>query len=80
MQDMDDNDSSLQYLRSSKHEGQNNHRGGPGQPGFVVAGAPWAAGSNAAAPNTASNEEFPSFGDAGVNNVSAAAPHWGPRR
>lgn len=78
MQDMDDNDSSQQYLRSSKQEGHSNHRAGPGQRGFVVADAPWTAGPAAAAPNTASNEEFPSFGDSGAN--SGSAPLWGPRR
>ena len=78
MQDMDDNDSSQQYLRSSKQEGHSNHRAGPGQRGFVVADAPWTAGPAAAAPNTASNEEFPSFGDTGAN--SGSAPLWGPRR
>ena len=81
MQDMDDEDSSQQYLRSWKQEGQNNHRSGPGQHGgFVVDGAPWAAGPTATAPNTASNEEFPSFGGTGINATSASAPLWGPRR
>lgn len=78
MQEMDDEDSSHQYLRSSKQEGQHNHRAVPGQPGFVVAGAPWASGPSAAAPNTASNEEFPLFG--GTGNNAASAPLWGPRR
>lgn len=87
MQDMDDNDSSQQYLRSSKQEGQHNHRNA-GQPGFVVAGAPWEQQQPqlqnrlpVVAPNTASNEEFPSFGVTGNNApTSGTAPLWGPKR
>lgn len=86
MQDMDDNDSSQQYLRSSKQEGQHNHRNA-GQPGFVVAGAPWEHQQPplqnrlpVVAPNTASNEEFPSFGGTGNNATSGTAPLWGPKR
>ncbi|XP_057372624.1 vigilin-like [Daphnia carinata] len=88
MQDIDDNDSSQQYLRAPKQEGQYNQRN-PGQPGFIVAGAPWEQQAPphqgqqrvpVVAPNTASNEEFPSFGKAGPNTPSGGAPHWGPRR
>jgi len=87
MQDMDDNDSSQQYLRSSKQEGQHNHRNA-GQPGFVVAGAPWEQQQPqlqnrlpVVAPNTASNEEFPLFGGTGNNaTTSGTAPLWGPKR
>lgn len=87
MQDMDENDSSQQYIRSSKQDSSHRERGG-GQSGFVVAGAPWENQSHgrhaAAAPNTASNEEFPSFGGASnapaSASASAPAPTWGPRR
>jgi len=87
MQDMDDEDSSQQYLRSSKQEGQHNNHRNPGQTGFIVQGAPWEQqhGSQrmpVVAPNTASNEEFPSFGEsaaAAAANASSA-PMWGPRR
>jgi hypothetical protein len=87
MQDIDDNDSSQQYLRSSKQEGHFNQRN-PGQSGFIVAGAPWEQQSQyqgqqrmpVIAPNTASNEEFPSFGESGTNAPSGGAPLWGPRR
>ncbi|EFX88840.1 hypothetical protein DAPPUDRAFT_234231 [Daphnia pulex] len=90
MQDIDDNDSSQQYLRSSKPEGHFNQRN-PGQTGFIVAGAPWEQQPQGQqyqgqqrtaviAPNTASNEEFPSFGESGTNASSGGAPLWGPRR
>ncbi len=87
MQDIDDNDSSQQYLRSSKQDGHYQRNPGPGQPGFIVAGAPWEQQAHpqgqqrfpVVAPNTASNEEFPSFGETG-NNSSGGAPLWGPRR
>ena len=68
MQDIDDNDSSQQYLRPPKQDGHHNHRNpGPGQPGFIVAGAPWEQQAHpqgqqrfpVVAPNTSSNEEFP---------------------
>lgn len=86
MQDIDDNDSSQQYLRSSKPEGH--FQRSPGQPGFIVAGAPWEQQVQhpgqqrlpVVAPNTASNEEFPSFGETGSNASSGGAPLWGPRR
>jgi len=80
MQDMDDEDSSQQYLRSSKQEGQHNNRRNPRQTGFVVQGAPWEPQRGpVVAPNTASNEEFPSFGESAAAN-SSSAPMWGPRR
>merc|ERR1712137_1014319 len=79
MQDIDDDSSTQQYLRSSKQEGSHGKRAGPGQTGFVVAGAPWEQQQHqnkqqapqqqqqrapVVAPNTLSNEEFPSFGGA----------------
>lgn len=88
MQDIDDNDSSQQYVRAPKQEGHYNQRK-PGQPGFIVAGAPWEQQAaphqgqqrvQVLAPNTASNEEFPSFGKTATNTPSGGAPHWGPRR
>ena len=87
MQDMDDNDSSQQYVRSSKHEGQHNNQRNAGQTGFIVQGAPWEQGAGpqrvaptATAPNTASNEEFPSFGQSAAAAHPSATPMWGPRR
>lgn len=83
MQDMDDVDSSHQYIRSSRQDSSQSH-GGSGQSGFVVAGAPWEQQSHGrhamSAPNPASNEEFPSFGGSGASNPSGAAPIWGPKR
>jgi hypothetical protein len=84
MQDIDDNDSSQQYLRSSKQEGQHNNNRNAGQTGFIVQGAPWEQQPGnqrvpVVAPNTASNEEFPSFGESAAVN-SSSAPMWGPRR
>ena len=71
MQDMDDEDSSQQYLRSSKQEGQHNNHRNPRQTGFVVQGAPWEPQRGpVVAPNTASNEEFPSFGESAAANSS----------
>ncbi len=93
MQDIDDDSSTQQYLRSSKQEGSHGKRAGPGQTGFVVAGAPWEQQQHqnkqqapqqqqqrapVVAPNTLSNEEFPSFG--GAASVGASTPMWGPRR
>lgn len=43
--------------------------------GFVVKGGPW----EQKAPNTQSNEEFPSFGDVAPANNPGPVP-WGPRR
>lgn len=86
MQDIDDNDSSQQYVRSSKQDGHYNQRN-TGQSGFIVAGAPWEQQPHqhgqqrpSVAPNTASNEEFPSFGISGTNTSTGGAPLWGPRR
>lgn len=86
-----DDDTSQQYIRSSKPEGQYSNQRGGSQTGFVVAGAPWEQQPQqvqsqqqqrhpVVAPNTASNEEFPSFGDMGSNASSGGAPLWGPRR
>merc|ERR1712136_413782 len=80
MQDMDDEDSSQQYLRSSKQEGQHNNHRNPRQTGFVVQGAPWEPQRGpVVAPNTASNEEFPSFGESAAAH-SSSTPMWGPKR
>jgi len=86
MQDIDDDTSTQQYLRSSNQEGSHSKRAA-GQTGFVVQGAPWEQQQSnhpaqqrqpVVAPNTQSNEEFPSFGDAGAGGGST--PMWGPRR
>lgn len=85
MQDIDDNDSSQQYIRSSKQE---SYQRSSGQTGFIVAGAPWEQQVQhqgqqrvpVVVPNTASNEEFPSFGETSSNTSSGGAPLWGPRR
>jgi len=91
MQDIDDDASTHQYIRSSHSEGSNAKRTA-GQTGFVVAGAPWEQNPQShgkqqppqqprapvVAPNTQSNEEFPSFG--GPAAGGASAPMWGPRR
>lgn len=88
MQDIDDDASTHQYVRSSNQESSGGKRG-PGQTGFVVQGAPWEQQpaqqqvpqqqqrSPVIAPNTLSNEEFPSFGDSAGNS---STPLWGPRR
>lgn len=69
------------------YEYSNSHRtpqrgdeesGNENDPGFVVKGGPWEQ-SPQSAPNTASVEEFPSFG--GFTPVAAANPDgaWGKR-
>nr|BAN20317.1 high density lipoprotein binding protein [Riptortus pedestris] len=51
----------------------NNREGGGGGQGFVVKGAPW----EVQVPDTASTQEFPSFG---APASGTPAPSWGPRR
>jgi len=79
MQDVSENEYMQSFVRGSgqaKQQGlADKQSNGPN--GFVVKGAPWEQ-----APDTQSNEEFPSFGN-GVANASATKPissAWGARK
>lgn len=73
MQDVADAELRDQYTRGYSRE-EDSAPSRQGGQGFVVKGGPW----EQQAPNTASTEEFPSFGDVGAP-PTAPSP-WGPRR
>lgn len=60
---------------STVNSNVNQNNGMPASGGFVVKGAPW----EQKAPDTASTEEFPSFGNSSVQTPTHSVP-WGPRR
>lgn len=68
-QEKRDTHSSLAHYRGGFGSGGGG--GGQNKQGFVVKGAPWEV------PDTASTQEFPSFG---APSSGAPAPSWGPRR
>jgi hypothetical protein len=72
-----------QYTRhsGSRNDDRSGGDGAAGGQGFVVKDAPWDKQSQAAAPNTSSIEEFPSFGNNSMAPSSGGPrPSWGPRR
>jgi hypothetical protein len=81
IQDVTENEYMQQFVRDPNQDKQNSKKEAKSN-GFVVKGAPW----EAPAPDTQSNEEFPSFGNGGVTNeppTAASRPissAWGSRK
>lgn len=71
MQDVQEREDLKQYMNPRSQQHDKSARNDPA--GFKVRDAPWHS-----APDTASNEDFPSIGDAPKQSKSAGA--WGPRK
>ncbi|ESO99461.1 hypothetical protein LOTGIDRAFT_231082 [Lottia gigantea] len=72
LQDVMDQEYLENLQKPSRHDEKTKRRGNQQQPGFMVKDAPWDK-----APDTASTDEFPSFG---AVNAPKAAHAWGPSR